>query len=307
MQFQVDQRRIQVLGQAPAEPVQRHAHAGNSVVAGCFLRSNGAQRDGRMSLEVKTAIHHDGESLLDDVREDLLRRVRHQLQLGGLVLKERLLKSLRNDEERRGVATIHAAPAFLAARGFEHQHLGKRLPAECAFLRLGGECPVFVGHQKSSLRRGLAASKDQSDKSHDDQRNSERYRQRQGIAPQPAEVLLYGGQQKRHFYSRSSLPVSLMKRLSRLGCVSVVPRTSAPTPASAAKIAGSFCDAPASDSNSRLSSTCRISASICCIAARADCGAKTPVNRNKSRSPSIDRSSARVPAAITFPWSMIAR
>ena len=89
----------------------------------------------------------------------------------------------------------------------------------------------------------------------DDDRQTHPHEQRRGIRQPTAQVLDRGREHESHGYSRSSRPVSLMNKLSRLGWLSDVSCSSPPAASIAVKIADSRRVAPSTASRSVRSST----------------------------------------------------
>ncbi len=169
----------------------------------------------------------------NDFGRDGLRGVRHEPDLRGLAVEERLLESLRHDDQRRSLAALETA-----ARG---GHIGGRVQLDVVGERSRpdeprdrgrGERPVLVEHEHLD-RRQLAARRRRRERRVLDPGERERDRHQQedetGVPEDPLEVM--GRDDRRGSHSRSSRPVSLMNRFSRLGCLTATSRTS---PSSAA-------------------------------------------------------------------------
>ena len=171
-------------------------------------------------------------------------------------------------QECRGVAAIDARAAGVASTFSMTTILRERIAAEGLQEARAGDGLVLVGHQQAALRSGRLSAEYQAHQNRQHQRDSQRDESWEGIAAHAGPIFAQADGEEVHGYSRSSLPVSLMKRLSRLGWVRLVPRTSAPAAANAEKIAGKRREASGSARISRFSSACRISTrSIGCIAA----------------------------------------
>src|SRR5262249_22853494 len=160
-------------------------------------------------------------------------------------------EAFRDEQQRRGITPVDAGATLVPADGLDEHRFSERAPAERTAEQRAKERIVLVHHQQPALGCGGTAAEHQVDEQGDDEGDGQGHPRAQRVAPQPAEVLQGTAPDDPHGfipYSRSSLPVSLMNRLSRLGCVNVVPRISALAACRAAYTAGSRPDASASAS-----------------------------------------------------------
>jgi hypothetical protein len=260
-------------GSAGDEEQAHEKHAGKEdggEAAGRFILADhgGLQVDeGRVwrryevgAAQIESGVDGDGQSLLNHLRQDTFRGVGEQLKLNGQVQQEGHLQAFGEEQEGGGIAAIDACAAGIASYFLDPDHLTQRLAVE-GFEHAGaGDGVVFIGDQQKAPRGGRFAAEDQAHQNGEHQRDTERDQELEGIAARAGPVFAQADGEEVHGYSRSSFPVSLMKRLSRLGWVKVAPRTSAPAAASAEKIAGRRREASGSARISRFSSACRISA-----------------------------------------------
>src|SRR5579883_288058 len=262
-------------------------------------------RSARGALERCGAIQHDGERLLDNVRQNALRGVANQIHSHGLAGYERHREPGWNDDQRGSVGPVQTPPAFGLRDLFDSQHVSQRTLMEGVRQHGCAERAVFIDDQERSVWAAPARAKYQRQYHCYERGDRKPGEDRNRLAAQAAQVFQRADPHEPH-YSLSSDPVSLMKRLSRLGCVSVVPRRSEPF--RAAKISGSRCEASGiASANCASSAWITSTPSIRVSASRTCSGWKVPLNRSTSRSPSMARSSWSVPCAQMRPWSTIAK
>ena len=204
-------------------------------------------------LQIERAVGQHGEHLFNNVRQYPLRWIADQLKMGWLSVDERSGEVLGDHQESRRIPLIDAAPAFLTLHLFDADHVAQRSLAESAGQERRADTLIFIYDQQLSVWARISTSEDHHQQERDKGRDAEPSEEHHWIAPNAAKILNSACENKTHGYSLSSLPVSLMNRLSRLGCVSVVPRTS-PAVLMAAKRDGRRCEASLTERASCVSS-----------------------------------------------------
>ena len=179
----------------------------------------------------------DVERFLEDLRQHGLARVGDQLQRRGRSVQDGVAEPFGDDQESRGLALLHSPAALFRLDVLDHDEVGERTLLEPAGQEPAGQRAVVVGDQELRLQ-GSVAAEHEHDEPADHERDADPEEQRGPVVLDPQEILARGGQEVPH-YSRSSLPVRRMKRLSRLARVTVVSRTVAPVPATVLRISGS--------------------------------------------------------------------